>query len=149
VEDTNVTALAPKDSASSQTTVEPVTKMSTEMEGFDLLTGGDLPAGRLTTIIGPPGAGKTVFTLQTLVNRQKYHGEACIFVAFEESVDRLRRNIAAFNWELGTLGEPEFNFVDARLSVDATISGAFDLSGLLAGLAGSRDGSSAGVEAVG
>ncbi len=144
-----MTALAPKDSASSQTTVEPVTKMSTEMEGFDLLTGGDLPAGRLTTIIGPPGAGKTVFTLQTLVNRQKYHGEACIFVAFEESVDRLRRNIAAFNWELGTLGEPEFNFVDARLSVDATLSGAFDLSGLLAGLAGSRDGSPAGVEAVG
>jgi predicted ATP-dependent serine protease len=43
-------------------------KTPTGIEGFDLITGGGLPRNRTSLILGGPGAGKTVFALQTLVN---------------------------------------------------------------------------------
>jgi circadian clock protein KaiC len=114
--------------------VHAVPKRPTGIKGFDEITGGGLPDGRLTAIIGSPGAGKTVFALQTLVNRLKIDGEACVFVTFEEAVDRLRANAGSFDWEFDMLAEDQFRFVDARLPADTALSGAFDLSGLLAGL---------------
>ena len=113
---------------------KPVRKRPTGIRGFDDITGGGLPDNRLTALIGSPGAGKTVFALQTLINRLKSNGEACIFVTFEETLDRLRDNAGSFDWGFGALPEERFIFVDARLPADAAVSGAFDLSGLLAGL---------------
>jgi len=114
--------------------VEPIQKKATGIRGFDEITAGGFPAGRLTAIIGSAGAGKTVFAMQTLVNRLKQHDEACIFVTFEEPVDRMRSNAASFDWDFGAISEAKFRFVDARISDDAIVTGAFDLAGLLAGL---------------
>jgi circadian clock protein KaiC len=111
-----------------------VRKRPTGIVGFDEITGGGLPDSRLTAVIGAPGAGKTVFALQTLVNRFKASGEACVFVTFEETIDRLRDNAGSFDWGFGALPDDQFLFIDARLPADAVLSGAFDLSGLLAGL---------------
>ncbi|WP_380779852.1 circadian clock protein KaiC [Sphingomonas sp. R86520] len=113
---------------------EPVTKVITGIQGFDEISGGGLPRGRLTAIIGAPGAGKTVFALQTLVNRLAHLGEPCIFVTFEESVDRIRSNVASFDWPGDALDESRFFFIDARIPENALVTGAFDLEGLLAGL---------------
>jgi circadian clock protein KaiC len=112
----------------------PVRKSPTGIRGFDEITGGGLPANRLTAVIGSAGAGKTVFALQVLVNRIKSAGDPCIFVTFEESIARLRSNAASFDWGVAALNETHFRFVDARIPADAVVSGAFDLSGLLAGL---------------
>ena len=117
-----------------ETPILPVAKKRTGIRGFDEITGGGLPENRLTAIIGSAGAGKTVFALQTMVNRLKILGEACIFVTFEEPISRMRVNAAAFDWGFGALSEDQFRFVDARIPEDAIASGAFDLSGLLAGL---------------
>jgi circadian clock protein KaiC len=117
----------------------PITKKPTGIRGFDTITNGGLPENRLTTIIGGPGAGKTVFALQTLVNRLKDNGERGVFVAFEEPVDRIRRNMASFDWRFKDFGEGGINFIDAKMPIDAVMAGAFDLTGLLLGLAALKD----------
>jgi circadian clock protein KaiC len=122
----------PRAGDSSSRPIEPVKKRATGIVGFDALTGGGLPADRLTAIIGSAGAGKTIFALQTLVHRFVHYGEACIFVAFEESVENLKVNAASFDWDHSVLDHEKFRFVDARIPIDAIMSGAFDLSGLVA-----------------
>ena len=118
---------------------QPITKVMTGIPGFDEISGGGLPRGRLTAIMGAAGAGKTVFALQTLANRLLDLGEPCIFVTFEEPIARIRSNVASFDWRADALDESRFVFIDARIPEDAVVTGAFDLEGLLAGLAALRD----------
>ena len=112
----------------------PLTKKPTGIKGFDVISEGGLPEGRLTAVIGGPGAGKTVFALQTLVNRLKLSGEPGIFVAFEEPAARIRRNMCSFDWQFDDFGPSGLTFIDARVPVDAEMAGAFDLTGLLVGI---------------
>ncbi|MET0313155.1 MAG: circadian clock protein KaiC [Hansschlegelia sp.] len=118
---------------------KPIAKVMTGIEGFDEISGGGLPAGRLTAIVGAAGAGKTVFALQTLVNRLAELGEPCIFVTFEEPIARIRGNVASFDWPADALDESRFYFVDARMPEQGVVTGAFDLEGLLAGLTALKD----------
>jgi circadian clock protein KaiC len=112
----------------------PVTKILTGIAGFDDVTEGGLPESRLTAGIGGPGAGKTVFALQMLVNIYRNKGERGIFVAFEEPVASVTRNTASFAWNLPAMSGGGVRFLDAKLPSDAELGGAFDLSGLLANL---------------
>lgn len=109
-----------------------VQKDETGIRGFDELTFGGLPRGRATLLIGQPGAGKTIFALQTLVNRARQHQEAGIFVAFEEKKNDLIRNADLFGWSLPELVDRELLFLDARPPTEVYSSGAMDLEGLLA-----------------
>src|SRR4051812_33630647 len=111
-----------------------IDKALTGIPGFDEISGGGLPTGRLTAIIGAAGAGKTVFALQTMINRLALLGEPCIFVTFEEPVSRMRCNLASFDWSIPALDGSNFHFIDARIPEEAVVAGAFDLDGLLAGL---------------
>ena len=112
----------------------PIRKASTGIEGFDEITGGGLPAGRTTLIIGGPGAGKTVFALQSLVSAAHQLREPGIFVAFEESSRQIIANAATFGWDLPALEQEHLFFLDARLSPATVQSGDFDISGILAAL---------------
>ena len=60
-------------------------KASSGIPGFDEITGGGLPAGRTTLLVGGPGAGKTIFSLQFLVHGARSEQEPGIYVAFEET----------------------------------------------------------------
>jgi circadian clock protein KaiC len=111
--------------------VQPVTKSATGIAGFDEITGGGLPQNRLTAIVGGAGAGKTVFALQTIVNRLRHAGEPGIFVAFEEPIASVKRNVASFDWKLAEVSGNSLVFLDAKIPVDAVLGGDFDLSGLL------------------
>jgi circadian clock protein KaiC len=114
--------------------VRPVTKNATGITGFDEVTGGGLPQNRLTAIVGGTGAGKTVFALQTIVNRLRHADEPGIFVAFEEPVGNVRQNVASFDWNLADIPDLTLQFLDANIPVDAVLGGAFDLTGLLSSL---------------
>ena len=46
--------------------VKTPTKAPTGIAGFDEITGGGLPRGRTTLLVGGPGSGKTIFALQFL-----------------------------------------------------------------------------------
>jgi circadian clock protein KaiC len=111
-----------------------VRKKSTGIEGLDDITGGGLPEQGLTAVIGGPGAGKTVFALQTIVNRLIRYEEPAIFVTFEEPEAQIWRHAASFTWGAAMLDLKKIQVLDARLPIDVVGSGDFDLSALLAGL---------------
>ncbi len=109
-------------------------KMPTGITEFDEITGGGLPRGRTTLVVGGPGSGKTVFALQTLVNSIRLWGEPALFVAFEEYSRQIVANAASFGWDLPALQRDKLFFFDAHLSLETLTAGRFDLAGLLAGL---------------
>jgi circadian clock protein KaiC len=109
-------------------------KAPSGITGFDEITGGGLPRGRTTLLLGGPGSGKTVFALQYLVNGARIYGEPGIFVAFEETSKRIMANAESFDWKLGQLQRRKLLFVDAQPKFDLVQTGDFDLCGMLAGL---------------
>ncbi len=81
-----------------QTMSEPV-KARTGVAGFDEITGGGLPHGRTTLLVGGPGSGKTIFAVQFLVYGAEHCTEPGIFVAFEETPKRI---VAILKRSVGT-----------------------------------------------
>src|SRR4051794_39589332 len=114
-------------------------KAPTGIEGFDQITGGGLPPGRITMIGGGPGSGKTVFALQTLVNGAHHENEPGIFVAFEENAGQIVANAATFDWDLPALKDQSLFFFDARATPETVVVGEFDLTALLAILKAKAD----------
>lgn len=110
------------------------TKAPTGIAGLDEITGGGLPRGRTTLLLGGSGSGKTILALQFLVNGVQ-RDEAGIFVAFEETPARIAGNAATFGWNLPELEQQgKLYFMDAQPAADLVQSGTFDLSGMLAAL---------------
>jgi circadian clock protein KaiC len=104
----------------------------TGIVGFDQITGGGLPANRVTAVLGGPGSGKTLFAIQTLVHGARSRREPGLFVAFEESAEHLRNDVRAFSWGFDRLLGKGIAMIDARLSRSVVHGGDFDLIGLLA-----------------
>lgn len=112
----------------------PLAKAATGIVGFDDITGGGLPQGRTTLLVGGAGSGKTIFAMQCLVHGARHCGEPGIFVAFEESPKRIAANLDGFGWGLDALQPRQLAFVDAQPAPDLVQSGTFDLGGMLAAL---------------
>lgn len=109
-------------------------KAPTGITGFDEITGGGLPHGRTTLLMGGPGSGKTVFALQFLVHGAQACKEPGVFVAFEETSKRIMANAKSFGWKLTELRLKKLYFLDAHPLPDLIQSGDFDLGGMLAAL---------------
>ncbi|QDG52399.1 circadian clock protein KaiC [Persicimonas caeni] len=109
-----------------------IQKTPTGMRGFDEITEGGLPKNRVTVVMGGPGAGKTVFALQTLVNGALDYDEPGILVAFEENAEHIKMNAAGFAWPGGFESPDEVTFMDAQLRNTVLDGTDFDLQGLLA-----------------
>jgi circadian clock protein KaiC len=62
---------------------------------LDEITGGGLPRGRPTLVCGGPGCGKTILSMEFLINGARQFGEPGVFVSFEESIDDLTLNFAS------------------------------------------------------
>src|SRR5687767_8036207 len=114
--------------------VQSTSKASTGITGFDEITGGGLPRGRTTLLVGGPGSGKTILALQFLVHGARHSAEPGIFVAFEESSQRIVANAEGFGWKLAELRGKKLYFMDAQPVPDLLQSGNFDLGGMLAAL---------------
>jgi circadian clock protein KaiC len=109
------------------------------ISGLDQILTGGLPAKRITVISGDPGNGKTVFSLQFLVEGVRTFHQSGIFVSFEESQNDISDDAASFGWTVEPLGagrvrgtEPAVYVLEANLTADVVQAGAFDLGGLLA-----------------
>ena len=107
-------------------------KSPTGIRGFDEITDGGLPAGRPSLVCGPPGAGKSLFALQFLVNGVTRYADPGVFLSFEESRAEVLANVGSLGFDLDGL-EP-----DGRLLVDALTlepqtvqTGEFDLEALV------------------
>jgi CheY-like chemotaxis protein len=93
-------------------------KAPTGIAGFDEITGGGLPRGRTTLLVGGPGSGKTILALQFLVHGARNCGEPGIFVAFEETAKRIVANAESFGWKLAELQRKRLFFLDAQPTPD-------------------------------
>ncbi len=86
-----------KKAAGKKTGVE---RIPTGIAGFDELIEGGFPHGSSNLIAGAPGTGKTIFTIQYLVNGIEKYGEKGIFVTFEQKADAIRQQALQFGWDL-------------------------------------------------
>jgi len=71
---------------------------------LDDLMGDGMRAGQATVVLGPSGAGKTIFGLRFAAQGLEA-GERCLYVSFQETADQLVKNAASFGWDLAKARE--------------------------------------------
>ncbi|MBU0762277.1 MAG: hypothetical protein KKD39_04575 [Candidatus Altiarchaeota archaeon] len=77
-------------------------KIKTGVEGLDdMLLGGLIPA-RSYLVVGGPGAGKTIFCIQFLMQGIK-ENKRCLYVALEEQADSLKVDMAELGWDISRI----------------------------------------------
>lgn len=74
-------------------------KISTGNSMLDEMLMGGIIQGSSTLIAGSTGTGKTVLSLQFIMEGLR-NDEPCFYVGFEESKDQLLRNAKSFGWDL-------------------------------------------------
>ncbi len=113
----------------------PITKLPTEIQGFDLIASGGLPEGRATLVAGSSGSAKTIFASHFIAAGIDKRDESGVFVTFEESPEDLRNNLDGFGWDVQRWeSEKKWAFVDVSPDPGAppTVVGDFDLGALIA-----------------
>ena len=111
---------------------EPLPKAPSGIRGLDEITRGGLPFGCPTLVCGPAGSGKTVFAIEFILRGAAEFGEPGVYFSFEESREKIIRDIKALGFEGEKLLQDKrihIESVDLRPGNDAEI-GDFDLSGL-------------------
>lgn len=76
-----------------------VMRVKTDISGFDNLVEGGFPKGSNILVIGTPGSGKTIFSIQYIVNGA-LNGEFGIYFTFEEKKESLFLQANQFGWDL-------------------------------------------------
>ncbi len=117
-------------------TVQAARVSPTGIPGLDEILRGGLPTGRSTVIVGAPGAGKTVFAMQFLINGASQFGETGVMVSFEESEASMNANCSTLAWPFEEMLGKKLIVIDGRLPEDTVETGTFDLQGLIAVLSG-------------
>lgn len=107
-------------------------KTKTGISGLDEITMGGIPQGRPTLICGGPGCGKTLFSIEFLVNGATKFNEPGVFITFEEKTEELTMNVASLGFDLDKLQKEKKLRLDyvriERSEIEET--GEYDLDGL-------------------
>jgi hemerythrin-like metal-binding protein len=99
----------------------------TGVEGFDELLLQGLPVGNSVIVAGGAGSGKTIFCLQTLVNKAN-EGNRCLYMTLEENEEKLVQHMEGFGWnpreliKKGKLKIMRMNPFDITRNVDALLA---------------------------
>ncbi|MFQ6121018.1 MAG: RAD55 family ATPase [Methanosarcinales archaeon] len=76
-----------------------IERVKTGIIGFDDLIEGGIPKGFTIIVTGPPGTGKTTFSMQFL-REGVLNKEKCIFFSFEEDAEQLINHFLRFRWDV-------------------------------------------------
>jgi circadian clock protein KaiC len=107
-------------------------KTPTGIQGLDEITFGGLPKGRPTLICGSAGCGKTLLSVEFLVHGAMQFNEPGVFMAFEETEEDLRKNVASLGYDLKELTDRKKLVIDHIHIEPSEIeeTGEYDLEGL-------------------
>jgi KaiC/GvpD/RAD55 family RecA-like ATPase len=89
-----------KEKIDTQTISRIIKRVKFGIPGVDELIEGGIPEGFVVIVTGPPGTGKTTFSMQFLIESLK-NNEKCIYFSFEEKVDHLIKQSMRFGWDIG------------------------------------------------
>jgi KaiC/GvpD/RAD55 family RecA-like ATPase len=88
----------------------------TGIHGLDEMLNGGIPKGRVISVFGGPGAGKTTFALHFLHSGASFYDEPGIYVSLDEPPKDILRNYSGFEWNLEELEKKDkLLFLDASL----------------------------------
>jgi circadian clock protein KaiC len=74
--------------------------LKTEVKGFDeLFTDNGIPRGNSILIAGGPGTGKSTLCRHICYNLIS-KGKKCMYVSFEETIDRIIKSMEKFGWDV-------------------------------------------------
>ncbi|MBF0299842.1 MAG: circadian clock protein KaiC [Oligoflexia bacterium] len=80
-------------------------KSLTGIVGLDEITYGGLPKGRVSLVCGQAGSGKSILSMEFLVNGIKLKDEAGLYISFEEKEEDIKKNMYSFGWNVDQLIE--------------------------------------------
>jgi circadian clock protein KaiC len=80
-------------------TSEPRARLSTGVEGLDVVLGGGFTRDRVYLLEGSPGTGKTTFALRFLLAGAE-RGEKCLYITLSESAGELADVVSSHGWSL-------------------------------------------------
>ncbi len=72
---------------------------------LDRAINGGIPKGSAVVVCGPPGSGKTILSLQFLINGATMFNEPGVYVALEEVRKDIIEQAAVFGWDIEKLEE--------------------------------------------
>ncbi|MDY6957951.1 MAG: ATPase domain-containing protein [Halobacteriota archaeon] len=76
-----------------------VKRVKSGVKGFDDLVEGGIPEGFVTVLTGPPGGGKSTFSMQFLLEGAEDKSRGILF-SFEEDADQIAKQFARFGWDI-------------------------------------------------
>jgi circadian clock protein KaiC len=74
-------------------------RISSGTPRLDELMGGGIGAANATVVLGPSGAGKTIFGLRFIAQGLE-DGERCLYVTFQDTAEQLVGMAQSFGWDL-------------------------------------------------
>lgn len=89
--------------------------------GFDEISNGGFVRNSVNSVLGGPGAGKTIFLLQFLHTGATKYDENGLFISFEPDVLELYKDARAFGWDFQKLdaeNKVKFMKVSPQTSMD-------------------------------
>jgi KaiC/GvpD/RAD55 family RecA-like ATPase len=101
--------------------------VTTGIKGFDSLLIEGIPQKSTILVAGGTGSGKTIFCLQTMVNKIR-EGKKCLYMSFEEKEEKLIQHMEGFGWDPhkmikeGNLVIQRTNPFDITRNVDALLA---------------------------
>ncbi len=107
-------------------------KTPTGVEGLDEITEGGFPKGRPTLICGSAGCGKTLLSMQFLIQGALQYNEPGVFMSFEETAPDLTLNVKSLGFDLEKLKKDKKIVVDHVRVERSEIAeaGDYDLEGI-------------------
>lgn len=80
-----------------------IPRVKTGVPGLDNLIGGGIPETFSVGLKGAPGTGKTLLSLQYLIQGAQKYDEVGFYISFEESRRKIEKSAAQFDWALHEL----------------------------------------------
>jgi circadian clock protein KaiC len=130
--------------------VSEIARTRTGIAGLDEVLEGGLPRNYVHTVVGPPGAGKTIMGAQFLFRGATQYAENGLYVSLEEPTTSFANAMMRFNWNMFDIeSQGKLVLVDAspqqeepggELKIRGGVLGTekFDLDGLVGVIANAR-----------